>query len=74
MAPWCQNMWELERNMKCVLWFVFYCILLRNIFTHKRVCMCVCVCVYIYIYIYIYIYTEGGGNTVQIEWMTTDNQ
>jgi len=29
---------------------------------------------YVCVYIYIYIYTEGGGNTVQIEWMTTDSQ
>ena len=28
MATWCQNMWESVHNMKCVLWYVFYCILI----------------------------------------------
>ena len=30
MAPWCRNMSDLAFNMKCVSWFVVYCILLSS--------------------------------------------
>jgi hypothetical protein len=37
VAPWCQDIWELALNMKCVLWLCFIlfyfveCILLVNV-------------------------------------------